>query len=69
MDLGSAVLSAQTALELLDSPGKNRILLCPAPLVEGAIAAAVSSQAGNSLADVAREAERGLAAKQQQLQR
>jgi multiphosphoryl transfer protein len=68
MDLGSAVLSAQTALELLESPGKNRILLCPAPLVEGAIAAAVSSQAGNSLADVAREAERGLAAKQQQLQ-
>ncbi|MGB8888463.1 MAG: phosphoenolpyruvate--protein phosphotransferase [Candidatus Korobacteraceae bacterium] len=68
MDLGSAVLSAQTALELLDSPGKNRITLCPAPLVEGAIAAAVSSQAGCTLAEVAREAECGLAAKQQQLQ-
>lgn len=68
MDLGSAVLSAQTALELLDSSDKNPIRLCPAPLVEGAIAAAVSSQAGGSLADVAREAEQGLAAKQQQLQ-
>jgi phosphocarrier protein FPr len=68
MDLGSAVLSAQTALELLDSSGKNPVRLCSAPLVEGAIAAAVSSQAGGSLADVARGAKQGLAAKQQQLQ-
>ena len=66
MDLGSAVLSAQTALELLESDA-TPIRLCAAPLVEGAVAAAVSAQAGCSLADVAREAERGLAAKQQQL--
>jgi multiphosphoryl transfer protein len=68
MDLGSAVLSAQTALELLDSPTLGPVRLCSAPLVEGAIAAAVSAQGGNSLAEVAAEAERGLAAKQQQLQ-
>src|SRR5208337_2292255 len=68
MDLGSAVLSAQTALELLDSSGGRPIRLCPAPLVEGAIAAAVQAQAGGSLEEVAREAELGLAAKQQQLQ-
>src|SRR5271165_6531355 len=68
MDLGSAVLSAQTALELLDSAGGLPIRLCPGPLVEGAIAAAVRAQAGGSLEEVAREAELGLAAKQQQLQ-
>ena len=68
MDLGSAVLSAQTALELLDPSLAKSVRLCPAPLIEGAIAAAVCAQAGASLDDVAREAERGLAAKQQQLQ-
>ena len=68
MDLGSAVLSAQTALELLDPSSSTPIKLCAAPLIEGAIAAAVCAQAGSSLDDVAREAERGLVAKQQQLQ-
>jgi len=68
MDLGSAVLSAQTSLELLDPSVAKLVRLCPAPLVEGAIAAAVCAQAGGSLDDVAREAECGLAAKQQQLQ-
>jgi phosphocarrier protein FPr len=66
MDLGSAVLSAQTALELLESNG-IAIRLCSAPFVEGAVAAAVSAQAGCSLEEVVREAERGLVAKQQQL--
>jgi len=68
MDLGSAVLSAQTALELLEASAAHPIRLCPAPLVEGAIAAAVCAQAGGSLDEVAREAEHGLMAKQQQLQ-
>jgi phosphocarrier protein FPr len=68
MDLGSAVLSAQTALELLDPSAAKSIRLCSGPLVEGAIAAAVCAQAGATLAEVAREAELGLAAKQQQLQ-
>ena len=67
MDLGSAVLSAQTALELLEPPSDRPIRLCPAPLVEGAIAAAVRAQAGGSLDEVATEAELGLAPKQQQL--
>jgi multiphosphoryl transfer protein len=68
MDLGSAVLSAQMALELFEASATKPIRLCPAPLVEGAIAAAVRAQAGGSLDEVAREAEFGLAAKQQQLQ-
>ena len=68
MDLGSAVLSAQTALELLDPAVAGRVRLCSGPLVEGAIAAAVCAQGGGTLDDVAREAETGLAPKQQQLQ-
>lgn len=67
MDLGSAVLSAETALELFDH-ADCPIRLCPAPLVEGAIAAAVRAQAGGTLEEVAQEAELGLAPKQQQLQ-
>ena len=67
MDLGSAVLSAETALELFDTSG-CKVRLCSAPLVEGAIAAAVQANAGGSLDEVAREAEKGLTGKQQQLQ-
>lgn len=66
MDLGSAVLSAEAALELFDS-AKYPIRLCPAPLVEGAIAAAVRAQAGGTLDEVAQEAELGLVAKREQL--
>jgi len=67
MDMGSAVLSAETALELQDLSELGPIRLCPAPLVEGAFAAAASAQAGGTLAEVAREAELSLVAKQQQL--
>src|SRR5512144_2121989 len=38
MDLGSAVLSANMALELLPSEMAEKIGFCGAPLVEGAIA-------------------------------
>ncbi len=68
MDLGSAVLSAQAAIELIDSSSQTPILLCAAPLVEGAVAAAVQANAGGTLEEVAHEAQRGLMAKQQQLQ-
>ena len=39
MDLGSAVLSAETALELLDDDVRERVVLSPAPLVEGLVGA------------------------------
>ena len=35
MDLGSAVLSAEMAVDLIDDERRERILLCEAPLVEG----------------------------------
>jgi phosphoenolpyruvate-protein phosphotransferase/dihydroxyacetone kinase phosphotransfer subunit len=63
MDLGSAVLSAEMALELLDPSVGERVRLVPAPLVEGAVAAAVAAQAGQPLDAVAAEARGGLAGK------
>ena len=60
MDLGSAVLSAETALDFLPEERRGRVLLCAAPLVEGAVAAAVSAKVGAPLAEVAEEARRGL---------
>ncbi len=63
MDLGSAVLSAEMALDLLGDDRRDRILLCEAPLVEGAVAAAVTAKLGSPLDAVAREARAGLAGK------
>jgi multiphosphoryl transfer protein len=63
MDLGSAVLSAEMALDLLPPEQRERVLLCEAPLVEGAVAAAVTAKLGASLEDVAAEARGSLAAK------
>jgi PTS hybrid protein len=47
-DLGSAILTAETALEFLDDDQRSRILLVDAPLVEGGVAAAVAAQTGES---------------------
>ncbi|MET0844495.1 MAG: dihydroxyacetone kinase phosphoryl donor subunit DhaM [Mycetocola sp.] len=52
-DLGSAILTAETALEFLDAGQRSRILLVDAPLVEGGVAAAVAAQTGEELAAVA----------------
>ncbi|PVE97265.1 phosphoenolpyruvate--protein phosphotransferase [Microbacterium sp. TPD7012] len=65
MDLGSAVLSAELALELRGSDVPVR--LAPAPFVEGLLAAVVSAAAGGSLDDVAAEAGAALGAKTGQL--
>jgi phosphoenolpyruvate---glycerone phosphotransferase subunit DhaM len=53
-DLGSAVL---TVRHLLGSRNGNGVVMADAPLVEGAIAAAVMSSAGQELHDVAKAAE------------
>src|SRR4051794_10811665 len=46
MDLGSAVMSAELALDLLGNGTASRVLLCPAPLVEGLVVAAVAAAGG-----------------------
>ncbi|MGY1846400.1 phosphoenolpyruvate--protein phosphotransferase [Blastococcus sp. SYSU DS1021] len=64
MDLGSAVLSAEMALELLDDDVvRDRVTLCPAPLVEGLVVAAVAAAGGASRQEVAAEARAALLAK------
>ena len=67
MDLGSAVLSAETALDFLTAEQREHVLLCEAPLVEGAVAAAVAARLGEPLAKVAAEARGGLQGKSAQL--
>src|ERR1700754_768991 len=63
MDLGSAVLSAELALELLDDDVRERVVLCPAPLVEGLVVAAVAAANGADSGEVAAEATGALAGK------
>jgi phosphotransferase system enzyme I (PtsI) len=65
MDLGSAVMSAELALELRMSDVPVR--LAPAPFVEGLLAAVVSAAAGGDLDAVAAEASAALGAKTGQL--
>ena len=52
-DLGSALLTAETALEFLDPDEAARIRIVDAPLVEGAVAAAVTAESGADLEAVA----------------
>jgi dihydroxyacetone kinase phosphotransfer subunit len=52
LDLGSAALSLELALEELQSPERARVRVSEAPLVEGAILAAVQASVGASLAEV-----------------
>jgi multiphosphoryl transfer protein len=65
MDMGSAILSAEMAKDLLGD--SINVRLCSGPLVEGGIAAAVQIQAGSPLADVVAAAQRSLLPKQDQL--
>lgn len=67
MDLGSALLSAETALDLLEPELAAKVRLCAAPLVEGTLAAVVAANSGASLEQVVAEAQGALQAKQAQL--
>ena len=57
VDLGSAVLSAETALEQLTPEKRERVRLADAPFVEGAVAAAVEASVGSELEAVLATAE------------
>jgi PTS hybrid protein len=54
-DLGSAVMTAESAMEFSD--GSTPVLLADAPIVEGLVAAAVAAQGGASVHAVRRAAE------------
>lgn len=65
MDLGSAILSAETALDFVAAP--ERVRLSSAPFVEGLVAAVVTASGGAGLDAVAAEVRGAGVAKQQQL--
>jgi phosphocarrier protein FPr len=65
MDLGSALMSTEFAIEMLE--GGGRVVMSEAPLVEGTVAAAVAARGGASLEEVAAEARGALAMKASQL--
>lgn len=56
-DLGSALLSTQMAVEMLPEEQQQQVKLSSAPLVEGAIVAAVEASLGHTLEEVNSAAE------------
>jgi dihydroxyacetone kinase DhaKLM complex PTS-EIIA-like component DhaM len=56
-DLGSAVMSAEMVIEMLPDEMRDRIIIANAPIVEGAILAAVEASMGKPLTEVAAAAE------------
>jgi len=67
MDLGSAVLSSQMALDLLPPEISKKVRFCSAPLVEGCIAASVRIGLGSDIQTVYNEAMQALLPKREQL--
>ena len=63
MDFGSALLSAETALEFMSPEQRANVHLCSAPLVEGTLAAITVASGGSDVGRVLAEAEGALAAK------
>ena len=68
-DLGSGIMSAETALELVDPGLGARVRLSSAPLVEGLICAYAAAGIGKPFNDVADEAEAAIEAKRVQMAR
>jgi phosphoenolpyruvate---glycerone phosphotransferase subunit DhaM len=56
-DLGSAILTSETALDFLDDDVRARVRIADAPLVEGGVAAAVAAEGGDDLERVLAAAE------------
>jgi len=57
VDLGGAETNSEMAVEFMPEERRDRIVICNAPLVEGAVIAATESSGGSSLIDVRRTAE------------
>jgi dihydroxyacetone kinase phosphotransfer subunit len=56
LDLGSAVMATEMAVEIFAQDSCHPIIISSAPLVEGAVIAAVEASIGNSLQEVAEAA-------------
>ena len=60
LDLGSAVMATEMAVEQFAQSGAQRVIISAAPLVEGAVIAAVEASIGNNLEEVASAAQDAL---------
>ena len=57
-DIGSAIMSAETAIELLEDEGNNiNVVIADAPIVEGSVCAVVEAAGGGSVDSVLKSAE------------
>jgi phosphoenolpyruvate---glycerone phosphotransferase subunit DhaM len=57
VDLGGAETNSEMAIELLPEVRRERVVICNAPIVEGAVMAATEASGGASLAEVRATAE------------
>jgi phosphoenolpyruvate---glycerone phosphotransferase subunit DhaM len=57
VDLGGAETNSEMAIELLPETHREHVVICNAPIVEGAVIAATEASGGASLADVRATAE------------
>lgn len=57
VDLGGAETNSEMAIELLEPARRSRVVVCEAPVVEGAVMAATEASGGATLESVKRTAE------------
>ncbi|MFT3986338.1 dihydroxyacetone kinase phosphoryl donor subunit DhaM [Aestuariivirga sp.] len=57
VDLGGAETNSEMAIEMMPPERQSKIVICNAPIVEGAVMAATEAWGGSSLADVKKTAE------------
>ena len=57
VDLGGAETNSEMAIEMLPEERQGKIVICNAPVVEGAVMAATEAWGGGTLAEVKRTAE------------
>lgn len=57
VDLGGAETNSEMAIEMLDEARQGRVVVCNAPIVEGAVMAATEASGGSTLDQVRRTAE------------
>ncbi len=57
VDLGGAETNSEMAIGMLEPGRRGRVVVCEAPIVEGAVMAATESSGGSTLEDVRRTAE------------
>lgn len=57
VDLGGAETNSEMAIEMLPDEQRSKVVICNAPIVEGAVMAATEASGGSSLEEVRRTAE------------